>query len=1823
MGVLQISPSQRLELHDVIEVQRLREMGTAVRPLTTGEQMASHVKARAEDWAEIADNLGAFLADMGGNPLDPLTGDSSIGRNFASRPVSTLLTFLDVARIVAKSPLAKVFSPLQRMRLNAAIKQGDIYATRMMFAPLVALRSVARRAKRYLGDKAEVGPEKKINIFTDEGVRGRAEVDRVFKEDADLVQAGLNNWAKTGSFDGVRDALSVVNDTHQNYLLPAIDKLIAERSGEKVRGPLEIAAAVDALAPDNPAGRPYVDIVADAMARDGMSENAALNAQATLGVESTLLDIMRGYTDRGRRRTGSYAEGNPSLWLDKNGNVTNNPITVATKALDEYGRGVENSNPAFLHVDPAIYARALLDAAESLYPKDSPIYIAFMKGVSDMVTEAAPLPGEGIGYHDWSSNTPAVIKAKQALLLYENRNYKLGNPAIENLTAEIGGGKTWAHPDIIEALHRFHDAHAKIIKELQAEGKLPAAEPALSIALGKDHIRLEIGGRLDAWHRNTHVKIDPSKPYEVNKLIRELHDEARPRQNDTGALRRRGFIDSTLTDWVARGLQVSEHVIVEILRRDPSLIDESVPTAVAEQAFARTEPVRVAEHMPASQAWSDAFQTGRAAPERHITGPDVSYVKMKPTPIEGEQVSGVPAKIRLAAGEGALSVPDKVRAAAGDAPMTTPEATIKRKAARFITEEEIGILQQIFGEEKGYPRVPTEFFERPTVEGMNWKSLRDYIDGRRAIPENPTEAQLQVRKNYSGHDKVVKSLFLPKEYKGKPMSRERWDAMSTKEKHRMRRLSAPLKADALRSFIELAEEGRAAEWSPPENSLMLRPKRRPGKTPKIPKALRELASEDAIAVDMEGVGELPPAEAAAVESVRKALEPTPEGLVSEAAGVKAGYEMVHVIPERPDLLAKSLEIDRAALSERAHSIWATQGDMNLIDAAAIAGEWTDAIAAKVTKERQRKHGQEVLLRHSNGWDFDAGTTVAEQQFLSVLREGGNPNTLPAWLSMEPKEFRALINKTGAPAHIIDDVMRRMEDMGEITGDNAGGARKWFGLDDEGTIAGTGDLMGGGAPDIRVRGFSKAAARVFHEQLSFMDAIANQKNLLWRMATVFKAAKSARQLSTLANNVLNNFSLKWIIDGDFMAPLRVWKWNTIYQAFQKGPANVTKRSERAAMRAVHDSGAVKTDFNTAELSVWNQALAETITEAVYKKVAQRQLEDSITPGLVQKIANTTLYGMWQATKHVLSKPGNLIKKIYGASDNIMKVSDIAQASLDMQPLWERIKPGEVAAFRVSEMRWATAERLPISESNMGGLQWKIDGVNKTIKRGDLPFDPDLNRLAAKEGALRANRKYFDYTDLSPWQMTLRKHGIDQFLSPYFTWTYKSIWVPGIKRGWMREMLTGHKEIRTNSEGLKKHLDVIDVKRLVRRQIAFHTLRNAGTDEDRSTMLNRMLSFRIDQGMPMQLRWMAPGLMSVDSLAGQDPSGPQRAANRLALKGAVAALSIFGDFVVGPQPDKDHPMMVGRVDENIQEIRKRLGKARVHMERYSPEDRQRMFNTTAKSISFKKLGIVKKLSDADIIALRQRLRDVFPGNPSDFMDFIITFGMEKGMTMDVINTWGEHAGVGTWRQILPPEDWRAAVRRFMPYIAGGGTVSGAADVLIGIADEESLFSSRHYSIPEKGQRQESLAHSAARAITGFGGYYRDLGLTPDGSFKRDTNGEPWKGGWLLSRMLRLRDEWAQAAKGTSRVEREIVRKKDLPSVRARLIQNAITTAGAHVETSLMQDELERETRSLVTDLRKRARALGYIPPKRSADISIPRVGPVGPGLRSPKIGPKRLR
>jgi hypothetical protein len=977
---------------------------------------------------------------------------------------------------------------------------------------------------------------------------------------------------------------------------------------------------------------------------------------------------------------------------------------------------------------------------------------------------------------------------------------------------------------------------------------------------------------------------------------------------------------------------------------------------------------------------------------------------------------------------------------------------------------------------------------------------------------------------------------------------------------------------------------------------------------------------------------------------KSATNPHPRNLVDEGGAVEQGnqalYEAGNSYLEqglgRTDLIEQATQRNPEYVANVDQIVQAADGMSNLELAKATASmqQQAKSFSTSVMIERNMR----ILEEFNGGWDAGAAMNAAEVAYLNELRRGNYQAAPPMGSSMRAGQWRAAVrdavssigdanlrNKAlaytdnlfstysdiVAPANdvamleaaiqkrpslarnkavtdaleagIIQDSKLRNK-IASIA-DRGASFRQWSGLDDSGMLGGS---------DIRIQSTADGMIDLYKDKAEFVSAVINNEGLLRRLATSFKAAKSAKQLATLVNNVMNNVVLQALIKGDPFALVRGWRDYSEYELWKRNPEAIPA-DRRAALEAAHNTGVAGQDFTAAELKMWDKTIAQQLGEAAYDKLMSGM---DLSPGIMGSIARRGIAAVLVDAPKIVAAPGRWVQKIYGPSDTIFKIGDIRDTQRNFNRYFDAMELGSSMDVPVSNIKTIRvtkngASTFLIEEPNMSPVQ-----VN--LGEGGVAASPELQAVAARHGALITNRKFFDYSDRAKLQSVLRKYELDSLFSPYFSWTFKSLYIPGIKTGWLDQMVTGGQSFSTTSRNVGNMQSQGRLSTILKRQIALNSLNTAATFGDKDlyrSYLKQLLSYDLTTGGTLTLEQMLPNIVRLDSQYGLQPFTAQSALMRMPIHAARG---------ITQTPQRSW-MIVGKDDEGLDAFRDRLKKQRVKISKMSLEMRKEIFGTTNQTVPLK--NYIDNLTDEELIALRRDARDTFPGNRSWLADALILGGLEKGMTLDVVEAFQDKMFEGDGAGILAPESWAEMWARLNPLFIGGGTSSAAVDGLIGGVDEESLWSTRRWTIPEPGQPQQPYAEWMVEGFTGLKDKWIDLGLDKNGRILREKPTKSYPEGKRrdsvasMKKWNRIRDRWKIKAQETNRAESDIKRKKDPAEYRELLLRNALLAGVVYVETDMMVNEFEKETMNNVQKLTKEAQEIisslpeqpGYVPPE----------------------------
>ena len=977
---------------------------------------------------------------------------------------------------------------------------------------------------------------------------------------------------------------------------------------------------------------------------------------------------------------------------------------------------------------------------------------------------------------------------------------------------------------------------------------------------------------------------------------------------------------------------------------------------------------------------------------------------------------------------------------------------------------------------------------------------------------------------------------------------------------------------------------------------------------------------------------------------KSATNPHPRNLVDEGGAVEQGNQALYEAGNRyleqglgrTDLIEQATQRNPEYVANVDQIVQAADGmsDLELAKATASMQQQAKSFSTSVMIERNMR----ILEEFNGGWDAGAAMNVAEVAYLNELRRGNYQAAPPMGSSMRAGEWRAAVrdavssigdaslrNKAlaytdnlfstysdiVAPANdvaMLESAIQKRPSLARnkaVTdaleagiiqdsklrnkiasiADRGASFRQWSGLDDSGMLGGS---------DIRIQSTADGMIDLYKDKAEFVSAVINNEGLLRRLATSFKAAKSAKQLATLVNNVMNNVVLQALIKGDPFALVRGWRDYSEYELWKRNPEAIPA-NRRAALEAAHNTGVAGQDFTAAELKMWDKTIAQQLGEAAYDKLMSGM---DLSPGIMGSIARRGIAAVLVDAPKIVAAPGRWVQKIYGPSDTIFKIGDIRDTQRNFNRYFDAMELGSSIDVPVSNIKTIRvtkngASTFLIEEPN-------ISPVQVSLGEGGVAASPELQAVAARHGALITNRKFFDYSDRAKLQSVLRKYELDSLFSPYFSWTFKSLYIPGIKTGWLDQMVTGGQSFSTTSRNVGNMQSQGRLSTILKRQIALNSLNTAATFGDKDlyrSYLKQLLSYDLTTGGTLTLEQMLPNIVRLDSQYGLQPFTAQAALMRMPIHAARG---------ITQTPQRSW-MIVGKDDENLEAFRDRFKKQRVKISKMSLEMRKKMFGTTNQTVPLK--NYIDNLTDEELIALRRDARDTFPGNRSWLADALILGGLEKGMTLDVVEAFQDKLFEGDGAGILAPESWAEMWARLNPLFIGGGTSSAAVDGLIGGVDEESLWSTRRWTIPEPGQPQQPYAEWMVERFTGLKDKWIDLGLDKNGRILREKPTKSYPEGKRrdsvasMKKWNRIRDRWKIKAQETNRAESDIKRKKDPAEYRELLLRNALLAGVVYVETDMMVNEFEKETMKNVQKLTKEAQEIisslpeqpGYVPPE----------------------------
>jgi len=257
---------------------------------------------------------------------------------------------------------------------------------------------------------------------------------------------------------------------------------------------------------------------------------------------------------------------------------------------------------------------------------------------------------------------------------------------------------------------------------------------------------------------------------------------------------------------------------------------------------------------------------------------------------------------------------------------------------------------------------------------------------------------------------------------------------------------------------------------------------------------------------------------------------------------------------------------------------------------------------------------------------------------------------------------------------------------------------------------------------------------------------------------------------------------------------------------------------------------------------------------------------------------------------LKKAGKWAQSVYRSGDNIPKLHDAERTYHYIDNALDRMEIGNYAEMDLGKGRKARFEKT-------GDGTFKVG--NKTYKRGTRQYADLVARGAVKPALDWA----FDYGDLPIYQKKLRGIAIVGAGSPFFSWSWKAMDLPG-KKGLMGHLydFAGGALLKTNDLGLMNGM-AAEAAKLGAKRLMLMNLNRSALDPRRERIRPLLANNIREQGLVNVTSTQNPLNQEIKSWGSQSMFGPSEQAWR---GGHAAVMKIYGGDIfdvpsLGPVAD----------------------------------------------------------------------------------------------------------------------------------------------------------------------------------------------------------------------------------------------------------------------------------------------------------------------------------
>jgi len=364
---------------------------------------------------------------------------------------------------------------------------------------------------------------------------------------------------------------------------------------------------------------------------------------------------------------------------------------------------------------------------------------------------------------------------------------------------------------------------------------------------------------------------------------------------------------------------------------------------------------------------------------------------------------------------------------------------------------------------------------------------------------------------------------------------------------------------------------------------------------------------------------------------------------------------------------------------------------------------------------------------------------------------------------------------------------------------------------------------------------------------------SKADILRALAGRAKTGLVAESLKSLVNNDMSNAILVFIKHGGAINPVDFVNQSWRFKKFLDGDTQGMSAADVQMYNAFNKTNARQANMFSRDMN--NSGLFKTLSENFRTIEDARIALEAGTDGRASKLGE------------IVSKPNDLIRQAYvDLGDMPFRTYEMAKTYKDLVGKLDSMSAGSYIDVNATANRMLRLQKTPSGAFNVYDLSGKGKGPNlvKTVAAGS----DDLARIVAENANVIQERLFFDYGRMGNWGKFLKKN-----LGPFsgiFSWYFKSLDIPFVKRGLLSEMMAMSNTYLTNDPAVLAAQYRQNAGLATRRAMLSGVARSQYDDDEESRVIRRSLSFNPAQAA-IQFAMSEPGMIRSRDLSVISPIG----------------------------------------------------------------------------------------------------------------------------------------------------------------------------------------------------------------------------------------------------------------------------------------------------------------------------------------------------------------